>query len=530
MPCSGDPCSSTVNATLAPEVATLLRWMLHRAFGATDVSVLGGNFVPHHHLQLLSELADAISTVHSFIAIARVCAEVLHQKLPLRSFELARREPSAPTFQAVLYTFRAGDPLVVQKQRPLSETPLESPVGFSSGLEVLVFRGEGEIVGYAALAQADEHAESLPQAFLDALTHVLQGAYRNIALLERVASLSRRAHVENQLLRSELLRAVESERVAAVSESSRRVLAMADLVAAQDTTVLLRGESGTGKEVLARRIHRLSGRSNRPFLKINCGALPEGLVESTLFGHEKGAFTGASGRHRGFFERAHGGTLLLDEVAELPLGAQAKLLRILQDGELERVGGESSQRVDVRLIAATHRGIEQMIQAGTFRSDLYYRLNIFPIVLPPLRERREDIPVLVEVLLDKLARRHDRPMPQLTPEVLAQLRQHSFPGNVRELENLLERAMILTPMLEPLRLPDDFAVQRGAVALSPAPGRVLTQPYSDVVRETIEQALRQSGGQIYGAKGAAALLGLKPTTLQSKMRKLNIQRESFVRE
>lgn len=280
--------------------------MLHRAFGATDVSVLGGNFVPHHHLQLLSELADAISTVHSFIAIARVCAEVLHQKLPLRSFELARREPSAPTFQAVLYTFRAGDPLVVQKQRPLSETPLESPVGFSSGLEVLVFRGEGEIVGYAALAQADEHAESLPQAFLDALTHVLQGAYRNIALLERVASLSRRAHVENQLLRSELLRAVESERVAAVSESSRRVLAMADLVAAQDTTVLLRGESGTGKEVLARRIHRLSGRSNRPFLKINCGALPEGLVESTLFGHEKGAFTGASGRHRGFFERAHG--------------------------------------------------------------------------------------------------------------------------------------------------------------------------------------------------------------------------------
>ena len=228
--------------------------------------------------------------------------------------------------------------------------------------------------------------------FTEALTRVMHVAFRNIQLIERVASLSRRAHVENQMLRSELQRAVDPERVAAGSEASRRVLAMADLVASQDTTVLLRGESGTGKEVLARRIHRLSARANRPFLKINCGALPEGLVESTLFGHEKGSFTGAAALHRGFFERAHNGTLLLDEVAELPLGAQAKLLRVLQDGELERVGGEATQRVDVRLIAATHRSIEQMIERGTFRADLYYRLNIFPVTLPPLRERAEDIP------------------------------------------------------------------------------------------------------------------------------------------
>jgi transcriptional regulator with GAF, ATPase, and Fis domain len=365
--------------------------------------------------------------------------------------------------------------------------------------------------------------------FTEALTRVMQVAFRNIQLLERVASLSRRAHVENQMLRSELQRAVDPERVAAVSEASRRVLAMADLVASQDTTVLLRGESGTGKEVLARRIHRLSARANRPFLKINCGALPEGLVESTLFGHEKGSFTGAAQLHRGFFERAHNGTLLLDEVAELPLGAQAKLLRVLQDGELERVGGEATQRVDVRLIAATHRPIEQMIERGTFRADLYYRLNIFPITLPPLREREGDIPLLVELLVEKLARRHERPAPLLTPEVLDRLRRHSWPGNVRELENLLERALILTPGREPLVLPSEFVSQSLAPQQPTAGDPDAIATYEATMRSCIERALAHTGGLIYGPSGAAALLGLKPTTLQSKMHKLHIRRESFAK-
>jgi transcriptional regulator with GAF, ATPase, and Fis domain len=480
-------------------------------------------------LLLLSELASAIGAVHSFAATARACAEVLHRRLPLHSFELARRDPAQPVVHCVVCTFHASELVTTQRQRPLGETPLSGTRAPLPGVTVLEFRAEGETSGYAALTLAGGKNETLPQVFTEALTRVMQVAIRNIQLVERVASLSRRAHVENQMLRSELQRAVDPERVATVSESSRRVLAMADLVASQDTTVLLRGESGTGKEILARRIHRLSARANRPFLKINCGALPEGLVESTLFGHEKGAFTGATAVHRGFFERAHNGTLLLDEVAELPLGAQAKLLRVLQDGELERVGGETTQSVDVRLIAATHRPIEQMIERGTFRADLYYRLNIFPITLPPLREREEDIPVLVEVLLEKLARRHERPPPLLTPGVLDLLRRHHWPGNVRELENLLERALILTPGREALVLPSEFVAHSAAPARRPAGADSRVQSYEETMRSCIERALLQSGGQIYGPAGAAALLALKPTTLQSKMRKLRIKREGFLK-
>jgi transcriptional regulator with GAF, ATPase, and Fis domain len=216
-------------------------------------------------------------------------------------------------------------------------------------------------------------------------------------------------------------------------------------------------------------------------------------------------------------------------VAELPLGAQAKLLRVLQDGELERVGAESTQRVDVRLIAATHRPVEQMIERGTFRADLYYRLNIFPITVPPLRERADDIPLLVELLLEKLARRHERPVPILTPGVLDPLLQHSWPGNVRELENLLERALILTPGREPLVLPPEFIVQKMAPA-HPARGEAdPVHSYEATMRGCIERALLRTSGQIYGPSGAAALLGLKPTTLQSKMRKLRIRRESYAK-
>lgn len=492
--------------------------------------------MPTRELLLLSELASAISTVHSFAATARACAEVLRRRLPLHSFELARKEisqqvaqPAQQVVHCVVCTFHDSELVTTQRQRALADTPLSGTRPPMPSVTVLEFRSEGEASGYAALTLSGPKNDPLPQVFTEALTRVMQVAFRNIQLVERVASLSRRAHVENQMLRSELQRAVDPERVATVSEVSRRVMAMADLVASQDTTVLLRGESGTGKEVLARRIHRLSARANRPFLKINCGALPEGLVESTLFGHEKGSFTGAAALHRGFFERAHNGTLLLDEVAELPLGAQAKLLRVLQDGELERVGGEATQRVDVRLIAATHRPIEQMVERGTFRADLYYRLNIFPITVPSLRERDEDIPVLVEVLLEKLARRHERPVPILTPGVLAMLRRHSWPGNVRELENLLERALILTPGREQLILPAEFMAQ-SSLPVRPTLAEGDSVPtYEMAMRLCIERALLRTGGQIYGPSGAAAILDLPPTTLQSKMRKLGIQRELFAK-
>lgn len=512
--------------------------------------------MPSRGILLLGELADALSGVHTIPATGRAFVQAVRRHLPLRFFELGKRDPQSKEKErgflvmgfaaeeqgiAVTQQPRSSDEVPVTDSdstlaRRYSHTPYHPDTEdwqalprtvrrlLKSGIEevvVLPFIEEDELGGYAMLALGPAEPPLEPP-LVEAMANLLRVAWRHLLLVERVASLSRRAHVETQHLRSELQRVSEPERLAAVSEASRRVLTMIDLVARHDTTVLLRGESGTGKEVLARRVHRLSARANRPFLKVNCGALPEGLLESTLFGHEKGAFTGAASQHRGLFERAHGGTLLLDEVAELPPRAQAKLLRVLQEGEVERVGGESTYRVDVRLIAATHQPLEQMIERGTFRADLYYRLNIFPISLPPLRERSEDIPLLAEVLLERLAHRHGRPPPRLTPELIDSLCRHSWPGNVRELENLLERALILTPSREPLVLPSDFTVQGGTApreASREAPLR-----YDVAMRQCIERALIACQGQIYGATGAAALLGLKPTTLQSKMRKLGISR------
>jgi len=511
-------------------------------------------------LLLLGELADALSGVHTLPATGRAFVQAARRHLPLRWFELGKRDPQNKEqsrerergFLAMLFSPDGQAIAVTQQQRSADEVPVEGDGStgarrygrhaaeesgqslprfvrraFASGageLVALPFLDEGELTGYAVLALS-EASPPLEPALIEAIANLLRVAWRHLQLVERVASLSRRAHVETQHLRSELLRAREPERLAAVSAASRRILTLVDLVARHDTTVLLRGESGTGKEVVARRIHRLSSRANRPFLKVNCGALPEGLLESTLFGHEKGAFTGAASQHRGLFERAHGGTLLLDEVAELPPAAQAKLLRVLQEGEVERVGGETTYSVDVRLIAATHQPLEKMLERGTFRSDLYYRLNIFPISLVPLRERGEDIPLLAETLLERLCQRHGRPPPRLTPALLESLGRHSWPGNIRELENLLERALILTTAGEPLVLPPDFMAQ-GQTARRAASDEVPLR-YEAAVRQCIERALQVCRGQIYGPAGAAALLGLKPTTLQSKMRKLGISRSSL---
>jgi formate hydrogenlyase transcriptional activator len=305
------------------------------------------------------------------------------------------------------------------------------------------------------------------------------------------------------------------------------------LLARESTTVLVRGETGTGKEVIARRIHALSRRAGRPFVAVNCGALPEGLLESALFGHERGAFTGAASRHVGLFERAHGGTLLLDEVGELPRAVQAKLLRALQEGEIERVGGAAPVRVDARVIAATHRPLESMVASGAFREDLFYRLNVFPIVLPPLRDRPEDLEDLVRVLLDKLATKLDRQPLRVSHDTMALLRAHAWPGNLRELENVLERAMLLSRGDEVTLLDSPGGARATGPPSVPASSDLAARPadadgpvtsYGDAMRDHLERALRASGGKIYGEDGAAKALGLKPTTLQSKLRKLGIQR------
>jgi formate hydrogenlyase transcriptional activator len=293
------------------------------------------------------------------------------------------------------------------------------------------------------------------------------------------------------------------------------------LVAPSTTTVLVRGETGTGKEGLARMVHEYSPRFNAPFVPVNLGAIPEGLIESELFGHEKGAFTGASRRRPGRFEQADGGTLFLDEVGDAPPSVQVRLLRVLQERVVERVGGADPVKVDVRVVAATNRNLEEMVARGTFRADLYYRLAVFPIELPPLRDRPGELrPLATHFLARHAAAMHRRP-PRVSDETWRALEAYEWPGNVRELENFLQRALILSPGPE-LELPDPprsspGRLARAATATSAAPGR-----FEDEVRALIERALSHAGGRVYGPGGAAALLGLRPTTLQGKMKKYGV--------
>ena len=303
------------------------------------------------------------------------------------------------------------------------------------------------------------------------------------------------------------------------SAGLRNVLNQVEVVAPTDSTVLLLGETGTGKEVIARAILNVSSRSNRPFVKLNCAAIPSGLLESELFGHEKGAFTGAVSQKIGRFELANGGTLFLDEVGDIPLELQPKLLRVLQEQEFERLGSTRTVRVDVRLIAATNRDLEEMVAEKQFREDLYFRLNVFPIRIPPLRERSEDISLLVQYYVDKYSQRMNKRIDVVPEETMAALCRYSWPGNIRELQNLIERAVIMTPgnVLQ-VQVSD---LQESNRILSSMAGTL-----EDVERQRILQALREAGAVIGGPRGAAVRLGLKRTTLLSKMQKLGIARNT----
>jgi formate hydrogenlyase transcriptional activator len=288
-------------------------------------------------------------------------------------------------------------------------------------------------------------------------------------------------------------------------------------VAPTDSTVLLLGETGTGKELIARAIHNSSSRRCQPLVKVNCGAITAGLVESELFGHEKGAFTGAQERRIGRFELAHGGTIFLDEVSELPLETQVKLLRVLQEQEFERVGSSQTQRVDVRVIAATNRDLAEALKAKKFREDLYYRLHVVPLRMPPLRERKEDISLLVEHFLAKCAKKLGKRLEGVAPEAMAQMQAYSWPGNIRELQNVIERAVVLTvgPVIcleDRLACATDDTTPRPCVTLE------------DAERAHIRSVLGQTKWVIEGKQGAAARLGLRPSTLRSRMQKLRIKR------
>ena len=357
---------------------------------------------------------------------------------------------------------------------------------------------------------------------VDLLTQVanqIATAVENALAFSEIEELKEQLSKEKLYLEDEIRTEHNFEEIVGQSPLLKRLLKEVETVAPTDAAVLIQGETGTGKEVIARSIHNLSRRSGRTFVKVNCAAIPTGLLESELFGHERGAFTGAIAQKAGRFELAHQGSLFLDEVGDIPLDLQPKLLRALQEQEFERLGSTRTIRVDVRLVAATNRNLVQMVADGEFRSDLYYRLNVFPVQMPPLRERRDDIPMLVRYFVQKYALRMEKKIESVSSEALQALTEYSWPGNIRELENLVERAVILSrgPVLQ-------VALDglRPASDIPPVPPSTLEA----AEREHIQRVLDETNWVVGGPNGAAARLGLKRTTLQSKMRKLAISRQA----
>ncbi|WP_282102716.1 sigma 54-interacting transcriptional regulator [Morganella morganii] len=363
-------------------------------------------------------------------------------------------------------------------------------------------------------------------------------AVDNAAAYEEITRLKDSLKHENLWLNEQIHNNESFSEIIFQSDAMRNILEQVDLVAASDSTVLILGETGTGKELIARAIHRLSERHHRSMIKMNCAAIPSGLLESDLFGHDKGAFTGATTTHIGRFEMADKSTLFLDEIGDMPLDLQPKLLRVLQEREIERIGGNKVIPVDVRLIAATNRNLKSMTDDREFREDLYYRLNVFPIWIPPLRERPEDIPLLATYFTQKIARRMNRNIDCIPRDALEQLSRYPWPGNVRELENVIERAVILTRgntlniQLHELNIPKHSRLKTALETPSSLEKRMQTAaPESDdEERDRIIAALKATNGVVAGARGAATRLGLKRTTLLSRMQRLGISVQDIFEE
>jgi transcriptional regulator with GAF, ATPase, and Fis domain len=407
--------------------------------------------------------------------------------------------------------------------------------GGRSFLEAAAPRLAAAILSAQALEELQAACERL-QSECDLQKSALQKSRDELELevarrTAEISKLQERLHAENIYLREELAGAQFYGSIIGESPSLKSVLSRIALVAPTGANVLVLGESGTGKELIAREIHAQSTRRDRPLIKVNCATIPTELYESEFFGHVKGAFTGATSDRTGRFEAADSGTLFLDEVGEIPPGLQGKLLRVLQDGEFERVGEGRTRKVDVRIIAATNKNLIEEIKNGRFREDLFYRLNVFPIEVLPLRERKEDIPLLAGHFIEVISRRLSRPVPRLTEANLLDLKAHGWHGNVRELQNILERALILSPhgrlQLDLPRIGSAAPPMDRGPSENPAdPGAtILTEAgIQTLQKQNMTAALIRSDWKIYGAKGAAALLGIKPTTLIERMRRFGVKR------
>jgi len=480
--------------------------------------------------QMLAAIEASIQrlTPHDYATIA-LCDESRAGHLHVQILSSAKE--SGPIQETSLaldgtpdgWVFTNQEPLMMSQidPRKVGEPSLQLKAGIKSGCWVPL-NCRGEVIGTLFVGSRREAA--FEQTDMDTL---LQAATQIAGAIEidhgyrRILSLSDKLKEEKRYLEEELRTEYNFEEIVGESRGLRTVLKQVETVAPTDATVLILGETGTGKELIARSLHQLSPRHDNTFVKLNCSAIPFGLLESELFGHEKGAFTGAISQRIGRLELAHGGSLFLDEIGDLPLDLQPKLLRALQEKEIERLGGRRTIPVNVRLIAATNRDLAKMVKAGEFRSDLYYRLKVFPITIPPLRERLADIPLLVNYFVNKHARRMNKRIDTITPETMAALCAWQWAGNVRELENFIERAVILTPG-STLRAPLAELEAVGDETSTPADPNLQAAE-----REHILRVLREAKGAVGGPSGAAEKLGLKRTTLNSKLKKLGIEKSDY---
>ncbi|WP_083262647.1 sigma-54 interaction domain-containing protein [Roseivirga sp. 4D4] len=414
------------------------------------------------------------------------------------------------------------DPLFIQEG---VQDEFEKEPGIEGYFGIPILNDSGDCIGHIAVLNNDKlqlspEEQDILKLFSDRAAAEIERKIASEKLLEavdEVKSLKDRLEAENTYLQEEIKFEHNFQEIITQSDRFRSVLSSSEQVAITDATVLILGESGTGKELLARAIHNISKRSDRPLVKVNCAALPANLIESELFGHEKGAFTGAIAKKVGRFELADGGTLFLDEVGELPLELQSKLLRALQEGEFERLGSTNTQKVDVRVIAATNRDLEKEVDDGSFRADLFYRLNVFPIQSIPLRERKEDIPLLVKHFVNRFSAKIGKKIVSIPKRIINSLQGYHWPGNIRELENVIERSVILS---------SGTSLELGDWIPKSTTQSVTTEldTLHEFERKYIIHVLQKTTWRVSGEKGAAKILGMKPTTLESRMKKLGIKR------
>jgi len=432
-----------------------------------------------------------------------------------------------PASERTKTVFRTGKPLIATKEEVAAD-PQGALTNLSFYLYPLIIRER--VLGVLGFGTSRENAFSEDDySFFSQIANQIALAVENSLAYRQVSELKDRFAQENVYLESEIRSELYFEEIVGNSGPLRRILQEIEIVAPADSTVLIYGETGTGKELIARALHNLSSRKSNAFVKLNCAAIPTGLLESELFGHEKGAFTGAITQRVGRFEQANHGTIFLDEIGEIPLELQPKLLRVLQEREFERLGSSRTVRTDGRLIAATNRDLKTMVEEQGFRSDLYYRLNVFPIRVPSLRERKEDIPQLVRHFVKEFSRRNQRVIDTIPSETMQALVRYHWPGNIRELQNVIERAVIISrgPVLNVALAeltPDAASTSAPIVAtVKSAPHEVLQSMLEETERNQILRALEQANGVVAGANGAAARLGVKRSTLQLRMQKLGIR-------